>query len=313
MDFRTNPTIWSGNAWVVSNKALVETIFQRILTNAGITEEFLGGNTQVKEQLWRDTAELGVHMNVGTKVWAENKTVPDLVLAAAMHYTISDLGYGAIQNALDKMNFIAGKVALIPVLDLPNVNITSAQITDYGTKIIALTAAAPQFRVAQTAQTAATGDIVADFKLLRAAKNRQKSLIHTFKISNASFVSAYDIGSEIIDLGKGMTTEEAVMHPGEHVAWFHEKFLPGDTVTIRNHSVLAGIKVYLSDTTDVPATGGFEIGAMLDFKLSVPTDFNCPFGHYVIIVNMSGTDDARVTGILAEGASHSVAPAPPLH
>jgi hypothetical protein len=192
------------------------------------------------------------------------------------------------------------------------VNITSTEITDYTGKITALTAAAPQFRVQQTVKTAATSDIVADFKLLRAAKKKLNTLVHTYKLTNASFVEAYDIACKIIDLGKGMTAEEVVMHPGDHVALFHEKFLPGDTLTVRNHSVLANIKVFLNDTTDVPASGGFEILPQHEFKLAIPTDFNGPFGHYVIMENLSVTDDAHVTGILAKGASSSGAPSPAL-
>lgn len=144
MDYGDNPAIWDGNTWVVVAKSDVQTILDRILANEGITEEDLHGNTENKETLWMDAAKLGVHMNIGTKVWAENKTVPDPVLAAEMHYTISDLDRGAIQDVLVKLNFIKGKVGLIPVLDLPHVNITALDISTFNDKIDSLTLAAPQ-------------------------------------------------------------------------------------------------------------------------------------------------------------------------
>ncbi len=312
MDYGDNPAIWDGNTWVVVAKSDVQTILDRILANEGITEEDLHGNTENKETLWMDAAKLGVHMNIGTKVWAENKTVPDPVLAAEMHYTISDLDRGAIQDVLVKLNFIKGKVGLIPVLDLPHVNITALDISTFNDKIDSLTLAAPQFRIKQVVKSAAVSDINADFKLLREAKGKQDRLVHIYKLTRGTFVKAYDNGSKIIDLGKGATTEEAVLHPREHVAWFFKKFLPGDTLTFRNHSVLAKVKVFLNDTTDVPATGGIEIGTETDLKLAIPTDFNGVFGHYIIVVSLSDMDDAHVTGILAKGKSASEAASPQL-
>ena len=312
LDFGDYHLIWDGNDWVVAAKADVQTILDRILANEGITEEDLHGNTTNKETLWLDTAKLGVHMNIGTKVWAENTTPAQPILAAAMHYQISDLDRGAIMDVLVKLNFIKGKVALIPVLDLPKVTITPLEITTFNQKIIDLTAAAPLFRIKQVVKNATKGDINADFTLLRAAKGKQDRLIHTYKLTQGTFVSAYDNGSKIIDLGKGATTAEAMLHPRGHVAWLHNEYLPGDTLTLRNHSILAKIKVFVSDTTDVPTTGGFELNPETEFKLEIPKDLNCPFGHYIIIVSMSDTDDAHVTGILAKGKSSSDAPAPPL-
>ncbi|MEI6815894.1 MAG: hypothetical protein WCL14_04725 [Bacteroidota bacterium] len=312
LDSSGNVGYWSGNPYVVAAKANVQSIFDQILVDAGLTEADLHGNTTNKELLWHDTAEMGVHMNIGTKVWAENKIVPDPVLAEMMHYTMTDLSRGAIQEVLVSMNFILGKVNLIPVLELPNVNITPLQITNYTANIAALTLANPQFRIAQVVKSAATGDIVEKFVLLKKAMAKQDNLIHTYRYTHKVFVESYDNGRIIIDLGKTMKTEEAVLHPREHVAWFHQKYLPGDTLTFRNHSVLAKVKVFLNDSTDVPTTGGFVIDPEHEFKMAIPTDFQCPFGHYIIVVSLSDTDDANVTGILAKGKSASSAPAPPL-
>ena len=312
LDLTVNASIWSGNTYVVAAKAGAQAIFDQILLDSGLTEADLHPNTTNKEQLWLTTAEMGVHMSIGTKAWAENKTTPDPILAAVMHYTMSDLTECAIQDALTKMNFIAVKVATIPILELPNVNITPLQITAYTADITALTLANPQFRIAQVMKSAANTDIVTQFVLLKKAIAKQDNLIHTYKIGHPTFVTAYDNGRKIIDLGKTMKAEEAILHPREHVAWFHNKYLPGDTLTLRNHSILAKIKVFLSDTTDVPTTGGFEIDPEHEFKMAIPTDFQCPFGHYIIIVSLSDTDDAHITGILAKGKSSSQAPSPPL-
>ena len=312
LDSPPNASIWGTNTFVVAAKAKVKTIFDQIMLDAGITEADLHGNTSNKEVLWDETAAMGVHMNVGVKAWAENKTVPDMVLAEMMHYSKSDLRQCSIQESLISLNFILGKTGLIPILDLPNVNITSLQITDFTAQIAALTLAAPQFRIGQVGQSAATGDIAAQVPLLRAALKKQDTLIHTFKMTHKVFVESYDNGRKIIDLGKTMKAEEAILHPKEHVGWFFKKYLPGDSLTFRNHSVLAKVGVYLNDTTEVPATGGIIIEPETDFKLEIPTDFKCPFGHYIIVVNLSAFDDAHVTGILAKGTSSSKAPSPPL-
>ena len=312
LDTTTNFAIWNGNTYVVAAKAAVKSIFDQIMADAGITEADLHGDTVNKELLWDDTVKLGVHMNLGVKAWAENKTVPDLVLAGMMHYSKTDMKHCTIQESLISLNFISGKVGLIPILDLPNVNITALHITEFTTKIGTLTAAAPQFRIAQVGQSAATGDIATLFPMLRAALKKQDTLIHTYRLGHKVFVESYDNGRKILDYGKGAKTEEAVLHPREHVAWFFKKFLPGDSLTFRNHSVLAKVKVFLSDTTDVPVTGGIEVGPETDFKLAIPTEFDCEFGHYIIVVSLSDMDDADVTGILCKGTSTSEAPSPPL-
>jgi len=312
MDLNPNPAIWDTNDWVVQSKARAQQAFDEILALAGLTEADLHGATEEKLNLWSDTAKLGVHLNVGTKAWAMNKTPKDLVLAAAMHYQKSDLDSGAIQEVLVRMNFIKGKVALIPVLDLVKVNILPSEITTYATKIDALTLANPQWRIAVSVRAANRGQIIEKFKVFKAEIGVLDGLVHTYRYTQGVFVAAYDNGRKILDLGKGAKTDEAILHPREHIAWFHNKYLPGDTLTLRNHSILAKIKAYLSDSTDVPATGGFEIDPEHEFKMEIPTDFNGPFGHYIIIVSMSDTDDASVTGILAKGKSDSDAPSPPL-
>ena len=70
---------------------------------------------------------------------------------------------------------------------------------------------------------------------------------------------------------------------------------------------MAKIKVFLSDTSDVPATGGIEIEAKTQVILSIPKGFKMPFGHSLIILNMATIDDAHVTVVLAHGKSHAAA------
>jgi hypothetical protein len=88
---------------------------------------------------------------------------------------------------------------------------------------------------------------------------------------------------------------------------FKEKFLKDDTFTFRNHSAMAKIKVFLSDTSDVPATGGIEIAAQTQLILTIPKGFKMPFGHSLIVLNEATMDDAHVTIVLAHGKSHAAA------
>jgi hypothetical protein len=304
--------IWGGNTFAVTARGNVMSIFGQIMTDAGLTEEDLHGNTTNKMDFWEQAAEMGVHMNIGVKSWAENKTPADPVLAAAMHYVLSDLDRGAIQEVLVSMNFILGKVSLIPVLDLPNVNILPAEIVTFTSQIAALTLANPQYRIGQILKKAANSDIAGQFVLLRGAMGKQDNMIHTFKYTQKTFVVGYDNSRKIIDLGKGMKTAEAVLHPLEHVAWFKDKYLPKDTLTLRNHSVLGSVKIFVSDGTTVPTTGGYVLAPDSEIKLEIPGDLGGVFGHNVIVESLSATDDIHVTGILASGKSSSSAPSPPL-
>ena len=70
---------------------------------------------------------------------------------------------------------------------------------------------------------------------------------------------------------------------------------------------MAKIKVFLSDTSDIPTTGGIEIAAQMEIQLTIPTGFKMPFGHSLIVLNEATMDDAHVTVVLAHGKSHSKA------
>ena len=134
----------------------------------------------------------------------------------------------------------------------------------------------------------------------------------TMKVAQPIFVSNYHNARKIINLGKTQQAEEVHLQPNEHVVLFKQRFLPDDTFTIRNHSAMAKIMVFLSDTSDVPTTGGIEIAAKMELQLIVPTAFKMPFGHNLIVLNGTLIDDAHVTVVLAHGKSHSSAALPTL-
>jgi hypothetical protein len=229
-----------------------------------------------------------------------------------MHYKKSDLDRGEVQEALNKMNLIYNQANLIPIANLAPFNLTAAILTNFNTAIQNLTTAFPQHAIVQAAKKTSTANIKSNFILLRAAGKKMNTLVHTLSFTQPTFVQTYSNSCIIIDLGKGQMSEEVHLMPGEHVALFTQKFLPDDTFTIRNHSNLAKIKVYLSDNSNVPASGGIEIAALKELKLEVPTAFKMAFGHVLIVVNEDTIDDAHVTVVLAHGKSNSGAATPSL-
>jgi hypothetical protein len=309
MDVITNAPIWNTNLKASGAKAAVNTIYLQLLADAGLQESDITGTTLDKNLLWKDAADLALHVCIGVRAYAED--VPNWVLFNMMHYTITDLGYGDIQDCITRMGIIFTQAGLILPADLLSFNVTGTNITDLGTFITDLTAAFPLHGVMQASKTAATADVIASFPALRLAMRKQDNIFHTYRLLHGTFVSGYDISRRIADLGKTMKAEAVVMHPTEHVALFKDGFLPTDTFTIRNHSALASIRATLSDDTNPALTGGFVIGPDLEFKMAIATDFKCPFGHNLILEVLGTMDDADVTVILAKGKSDSKAPSPP--
>jgi hypothetical protein len=186
-------------------------------------------------------------------------------------------------------------------------NITASNLTSFNTAIQALNAAFPLHGMLQDERKTSTKSIKKNFVLLRKAGKKLNTLVQTLRITQPKFLDTYDNSCMIIDLGKGQMAEERKLQPGEHMVLFKERYLNTDTFTIRNHSDMAKIKVFLSDTSDVPATGGIEIEAKTQVILSIPKGFKMPFGHSLIILNMATIDDAHVTVVLAHGKSHAEA------
>jgi hypothetical protein len=161
--------------------------------------------------------------------------------------------------------------------------------------------------VLQDIRKTSTKNIKKNLALLRKAGKKLNNLVQTLRLTQPVFLDTYDNSCIIIDLGKGQMAEERKLQPGEHMVLFTQKFLKDDTFTFRNHSAMAKIKVFLSDTSDVPATGGIEIAAQTQLILTIPTGFKMPFGHSLIILNEATMDDAHVTVVLAHGKSHAAA------
>jgi len=138
-------------------------------------------------------------------------------------------------------------------------------------------------------------------------KDSIDNMMMPFKKAKPDFYNEYFSARIIINYGKAQVSVEKKLQPGKHVVLFANKFLPGDTFTIRNHSVLAKIKVFLSDGIDVPTTAGIEIAPKMEQQLAIPEGFKMPFAHNLIVLNESTMDDAQVTVIFAHGKSHSKA------
>lgn len=297
--------LWNTNAKISAAKAYVEALFAQILTDAGIQEEDITGSTEAKYIAWAAAVELGVHVCTGMRAYAEDGN--NQILYEMMHYKKSDLEQCEVQEALNKMNLIYTQATLVPIADLLPFNVTATNLTNYYNTIQTLTAAFPKHGVLQAGKKTSTENITKNFKLLRKGGIKLNTLVHTLKLTQGAFVQTYDNACIIIDLGKGQRAEEKKLQPGEKVILFTQKFLTGDTFTVRNHSDMAKIKVFLSDTGEIPTTGGIEIAAQMEIQLTIPTGFKMPFGHSLIVLNGATMDDAHVTVVLAHGKSHSKA------
>ena len=304
------PGAWNTNAKIVASKTNVENLYAAILTDAGIQESDLTGITVAKDNALTVAVNLGVHVCTVMRAYADDTS--NTTLYNMMHYTKTDLERGEIQDGLTKMNLIYTQATAVPIANLTPFNLTAADLTNFNTAIQNLTNAVPQHGVLVATRKTSTGNIKSNFKLLRAGGKKLNTLVQTLKLVQPTFVQTYDNACIIVNLGHAQMSEEAHLMPLEHVAMFTQKFLPTDTFTIRNHSEYAKIKVYLSDNTNLPTTGGIEIGARSELKMEVPSAFKMPFGHILIVYNEAPMDDAHVTAVLAHGQSNSGAPTPTL-
>jgi hypothetical protein len=305
-----NPGAWNTNAKIVASKTSVESLYAAILSDAGIQESEITGTTVNKDNTWVAAEVLALHVCTGLRAYADDTS--NTILYNMMHYKKTDLLKCEVQDALTKMNLIYNQAIAVPIATLTPFNITAADLTNFNTALQAFTTAVPQHGVLQAARKTSTENIKSNFKLLRAGGKKLNTLVQTLKLVQANFVQTYDNSCIIVNLGHGQMSEEVHLMPLEHVAMFTQKFLPTDTFTIRNHSEYAKIRVYLADNTNLPTTGGIEIGARSELKMEVPTAFKTAFGHILIVVNEATMDDAHVTVVLAHGKSQSGAATPTL-
>lgn len=305
-----NQVIVTGNAKLAAYKQLTEQIFAQILADAGIQESDITGTTNAKNTAWAIAVEYAVHVCKGMRSYADD--IGNQILHEMMHYQKSDLDRGEQQDILDRMNLIYQQAGLVPIANLAFVNITAPVLTSYNNAITAFSNSVPQHGIMQASKKTSTANIKKNFALLRKNGKKMNNLVDTFTLIQPDFVKTYKNSCIIINYGKAQMAEEKHLMPEEHVALFKGKFMPGDTFTVRNHSKLAAIKVFLSDNENVPNTEGIEIEATKDLKLSIPKAFKMPFGHTLIVLNKSAIDDAQVTVILAHGKSHSSAMEPML-
>jgi hypothetical protein len=301
---------WNTNAKIVVAKTNVENLYAAILTDAGIQESDLTGTTTAKENALTAAVSLGVHVCTVMRAYADD--TGNTTLYGMMHYKKSDLERGEIQDGVNKMNLIYNQAIAVPIASLTPFNLTATELANFNTAIQTLTSAIPQHGILVATRKTSTGNIKSNFKLLRSGGKKLNTLVQTLKMVQPTFVQTYENACIIVNLGRGMMSEEAFLMPLEHVALFTQKFLPTDTFTIRNHSEYAKIRVYLADNTNLPTTGGIEIAAKSDLQMEVPSAFKMPFGHILIVYNEAPMDDAHVTAVLAHGQSNSGAPTPTL-
>ena len=299
-------SIVTGNAKLAALVAAVTSTHSAILTTAGIQSSINKGPTKTKNNLWIDAATKADHVCSGVKAYADD--VNDANLLAAMHYTYNSLIKNSTNQALIDMQTIHDKAAAIAIALLAPFNVIAAEITGLQTAINSFTAAAPMKRAMVVISSVATAQLTPMFTTQRTQLKKLDNIVNTFRKSQATFVESHFDARKIINLGKTQQAEEVHLMPKHFEAIFGQKFLEGDTFTVRNHSDMAKIRVFLSDSSNIPdATAGIEIEAKTEIQLSIPTGFKMPFGHSLIVLNEATMDDAHVTVVLAHGKSHSKA------
>ena len=153
----------------------------------------------------------------------------------------------------------------------------------------------------------ATAQLHPLFTTQRTQLKKLDNIINTFRISQATFVASHFDARKIANLGKTQQAEELLLMPKHFEPIFGQKFLEGDTFTIRNHSQV-DMEVFLTDNVNaLPTVNGVKIPSKTDLKLNISKDFGGVFGHWLIVYNPNTLDDIHVTVILAHGKSHSAA------
>ena len=300
-----NNGLWTANPLISGIVASIKGTITSINTAAGIQLQPATGATKSEHALWLTAGDKAEHICFGLKAYYTNGN--DFVNYDIVNFTISDFTECSKIKAVERMQLIHDKAATIPIASLVNYNIIANDITGLQTAINNFTTSQPLRTIMKASTKTATANLNPLFKTQRAQMKLLDMYIGTMKQAQPIFVSTYRNARKIINLGKGQMAEERKLQPGEHMDLFKERFMIDDTFTIRNHSAMAKIKVFLSDTSDVPATGGIEILANTQLILTIPTGFKMPFGHSLIILNEATMDDAHVTVVLAHGKSHAAA------
>jgi hypothetical protein len=203
------------------------------------------------------------------------------------------------------MQTIHDKAAAIAIALLAPFNVVAADITGLQTAINSFSAAAPMKRAMVVNASVATAQLTPMFSTQRTQLKKLDNIINTFRISQATFVASHFDARKISNLGKTQQAEEIHLMPKHFEPIFGQKFLEGDTFTVRNHSQV-DMEVFLTDTTDtLPIKGGIKIPSKTDLKLAISKDFGGMFAHWLVVYNPNTLDDVHVTVILAHGKSHS--------
>jgi hypothetical protein len=301
-----NNGLWNTNPLISGIVASIKATMTSINTATGTQQQPATGATKSEHALWLIAGEKADHVCFGLKAYYTNGN--DMVNFDMVNFAISAFLYCSKLTAVDRMQRIHDKAAAIPISSLVNYNVTASDITDLQTDINNFAASQPLRTIMKAGTKTATTNLTPLFKTQRAQMKLLDMYMGTMKQAHADFVSTFTNARKIINLGKTQMAEELHLMPNHFEVIFGQKFLEGDTFTIRNHSDMAKIRVFLSDSSNMPdATAGVEIAAKMEIKLTIPTGFKMPFGHSLIVLNEATMDDAQVTVVLAHGKSHSKA------
>jgi hypothetical protein len=299
--------VWGGNGKVTSKLAEIVATKGRIESLAVLQTASTTGSTINKNNAWDVAGKQAEHVCNALKAYASD--AKDTVLWGQVNFTWSDFGRGDIDECIARMQLVHDKAVLVPIASFKDFNLVADDITTLQTDIDALKLAAPGYRILQSTKKTVTAQLVAEFKTLGVQMKSLDEIVDTFKKVNAGFVSSYHTARKIIHLGKTQKTAQLHLQPHQFEDCFGKGFTVGDWFTVRNHSPLATVKVFLTDTPNVlPTDNGVEIAPDEELKLEVAKDFGGVFGHYLLVWNKADLDDAEVTILLAHGKSDSSAP-----
>ncbi len=293
-----NAGLWTGNPKFSKRVDDVKLSVADIDIIAGVQRKKSTGATTTKEELWAIAAIKTEHIIDGLKPYFSDKD--DKINLEAVSYSISSYNKGNSDNSLKIMQLIYGIGEPLVAAELVPFGIEVGEIADQLIAINKFGKAKPTKKVMTSTSKTATKELRSAYKLLRYRVGQLDLMVNTKKSTAPTFVEKYDFGRKIIHAGKGHVTEEVVLMPDHMEALLGKKFKAGDIITIRNHSDFP-VTVGLTDTPELFPDSNLVIEGYKEARLKVPEDFNCIFGHWLMVNNPSHFDDVSITILLAKG------------
>ena len=296
-------TLWNSNAKISALVAAAKTTIASINTTMGLQAQPATGATVNEHSLWIASAGKTEHVCMGLKAYYTD--INDMTTFAIVNFTISDFLYCTKLEAVQRMQLIHDKAAAITIATLAPFNIVAADITGLQTAITSFANSQPLHTIMKAGNKTATAQLPTLFTTLRGQMKLLDFYVGTMKVAQPTFAMNYTNARKIINLGKTQQAAELHLMPKHFEAIFGQKFLEGDTFTIRNHSEVT-IEVFLTDTPGIlSSTNGVKILGKTNVQLNISKDFGGVFGHWLVVYNPNALDDVQVTIVLAHGKSHS--------